>query len=79
MRYHIILENKGKCRQLSQRAERKDRAVARARKLAQAMLEEGKELTNTSTGGIIKEYTEVYVVESDCVKQNCKTDGVTND
>jgi hypothetical protein len=63
MKYHIILETNGKCRQLSQRAHSYDKAVRRARKLAMEKYP-NKCLTNTSTGCIIKEYTEVYIQES---------------
>jgi hypothetical protein len=64
MKYHIILETNGKCRQLSVRAQSYDKAVKRARKLAREMFP-NKHLTNTSTGVILGEYTEVYVTESE--------------
>jgi hypothetical protein len=63
MKYHIILETNGKCRQLSQRAQSYTKAVKRARKLAKEMFPD-RDLTNTSTGAIIGEYKEMYVVES---------------
>jgi hypothetical protein len=66
VKYHIILEDNGKCRQLSQRAQSYTKAVRRARKLAKEMYP-NKHLTNTSTGAILKEYTEVYVTESGVV------------
>jgi hypothetical protein len=64
MKYHIILEIKGTCRQLSQRAQSYTKAVKRARKLAMEKYP-NKYLTNTSTGCIIGEYKEMYVVESE--------------
>jgi hypothetical protein len=64
MKYHIILENNGKFRQLSHRAQSYNKAVKRARKLAKEMYP-NKYLTNISTGCTIKEYTEVYVTESE--------------
>jgi hypothetical protein len=64
MKYHIILETNGKCRQLSVRAHTFDKAVKRARKLAEEIYPY-RDLKKTSTGAIIKEYTEVYVTESE--------------
>jgi hypothetical protein len=63
MKYHIILETNGTVKQLSQRAHTFNKAIRRARKLAVELFP-GKGLTNTSTGCILKEYTEVYVLES---------------
>jgi hypothetical protein len=64
MKYHIILETNGTVKQLSQRAHTFDKVVRRARKLASEMYPD-KGLTNTSTGVIIGEYTEMYVTESE--------------
>jgi hypothetical protein len=63
MKYHIILDKQGNYRQLSKRAYPYARAIKRARKLAADMFPSN-ELTNTSTGCRVKEYTEVYVIES---------------
>jgi hypothetical protein len=64
MKYHIILETNGTCTQLSQRAQSYSKAVQRARKLAREMYP-GRDLTNISTGAIIGEYTQVYIIESE--------------
>lgn len=63
MKYHIILEDNGTITQLSQRAQTFAKAVRRARTLAAKMYPE-MGLTNISTGAIIEEYTQVYVVEN---------------
>jgi ATP-dependent protease HslVU (ClpYQ) peptidase subunit len=64
MKYHIILETNGICTQLSQRAHSYDKAVRRARKLAREIYPD-RDLTNISTGCIIEEYTQVYIIESE--------------
>jgi hypothetical protein len=66
MKYHIILETDGTRKQLSHRAQLFNKAVRRARKLAAEMYP-NKHLTNTSTGCILKEYSEIYIVESGLV------------
>jgi hypothetical protein len=69
MKYHIILDKQGNYRQLSVRAYPYARAIKRARKLAADMFPYT-ELTNTSTGCRVKEYTEVYIIESEYAKDD---------
>jgi hypothetical protein len=64
LKYHIILETNGTCKQLSQRAQSYTKAVRRARKLAREMYPD-RDLTKINTGAIIEEYTQVYIIESE--------------